>query len=94
MFLSGYYILIPSSNWQSYSTGELLNLISLVVIVSIIFMLLMLFAAGGLTLALSVIFLIRSLIEGSAPGIQLGKRLLRLSSTEQMRTRARVHRDN
>jgi hypothetical protein len=85
MFLSGYYILISSPNWQSESTNELLNLISLVVVVSIIFMLLMLLAAGGLALALSVVFLIRSLLEGSAPGIQFGKWLLRLSSTGQKR---------
>ena len=94
MFLSGYYIFISSPNWHSYSTSELLNLISLVVIVSIIFMLLMLMAAGGLALALSVVFLIRSLLEGFAPGIQFGKWLLRLSSTGQTRTRERVHRDN
>jgi hypothetical protein len=86
MFLSGYYILITSLNWQSYSTSELLNLISMVVIVSIIFVLLMLMAAGGLALALSVVFLIRSLFEGSAPGIQFGKWLLRLNSTGQLRT--------
>jgi hypothetical protein len=86
MFLSGYYILITSLNWQSYSTSELLNLISMVVIVSIIFVLLMVMAAGGLALALSVVFLIRYLFKGSAAGIQFGKWLLRLSSTRQLRT--------
>jgi hypothetical protein len=86
MFLSGYYIFITSLNWQSYSTSELLNLISLVVVLSIVFILLMSMAAGGLALALSVVFMIRSLLEGSAPGIQFGKWLLRLSSTWQMRT--------
>jgi hypothetical protein len=86
MFLSGYYIFITSPNWQSYSTSELLNLISTVIIVSIIFMLLILLAAGGLVLALSMVFLIRSLFEGSAPGIQFGKWLLRLSSSGQLRT--------
>jgi len=84
MFLSGYYI-ITSLNWRSYSTSELLNLFSLTVIISIIFMLLMLLAAGGLALALSVVFLIRSLLEGSATGIQFGKWLSRLNSTGRMR---------
>ena len=85
MFLSVYYILISSPNWQSYSTNELLNLISMVVVLSIIFILLMSLAAGGLALALSMVYLIRSLFEGSAPGIKFGKWLLRLSSTGQMR---------
>jgi hypothetical protein len=61
MFLSCCYILITSPNWQSYSAGELLNLISLAVTVSIIFIVLMSLAAGGLALALCVVFLIRSL---------------------------------
>ncbi|SRR6266542_1923240 len=86
MFLSGYYIFITSLNWQSYSASELLNLISMVVVVSIIFILLMALAAGGLVLALSVVFLTRSLLEGSASGIQFGKWVSRMSSTEQMRS--------
>jgi hypothetical protein len=84
MFLSGYYIFITSPNWQSYSTSELLHLVSMAIVVSIIFTLLMSLAAGGLALALSVVFLIRSLLEGSAPGIQVGKWWSRLSSTGQM----------
>jgi hypothetical protein len=85
MLLNCCYIFITSPRWQSYANGELLDLISLVVIVSIGFILLMALAAGGLALALSVVFLIRSLFEGSAPGIQFGKRMLRLSSTDRMR---------
>jgi hypothetical protein len=85
MFWSSCYTFITSPNWQSYSASELLNLISLVVIISIGFILLMSLAAGGLALALSVVFLIRSLLEGSAPGIQFGKRMLRLSSRGQTR---------
>jgi hypothetical protein len=86
MFLSGYYLFMTSPNWQSYSTSELLNPISMVVVVSIIFILLMSLATGGLALVMSVVFLIRSLLEGSAPGIQFGKWLSRLSSTGQMRS--------
>jgi hypothetical protein len=85
MFLSGHCIIFTILNWRSYSSSDLLNLISLVVIVFIIFMLLMLLAAGGLALALSVVFLIRSLLEGSATGIQFGKWLSRLNSTGRMR---------
>jgi hypothetical protein len=85
MFLSCCYILITSLNWRLYSASELLNVISIVVIVSIIFMLLMLLAVGGLALAFSLVFLIRSLFEGSASGIQFGKRLSRSSSTGKMR---------
>ena len=66
--------------------SELLNLITLVVTVSIVIILLMSLAAGGLALALSVVFLIISLYEGSAPGIQVGKWLSRLSRTGQMLT--------
>jgi hypothetical protein len=86
MLLNCCYIFIASPRWQSYANGELLDLISLVVIVSIGFILLMALAAGGLALALSVVFLIRSLFEGSAPGIQFGKRMLRLSSTGRSET--------
>lgn len=85
MFWSSCYTFITSPNWQSYSTSELLNLISLVVIISIGFILFMSLAAGVMALALSVVFLIRSFLEGSAPGIQFGKRMLRLSSTGQPR---------
>jgi len=85
MFFSCCYILITSLNWRSYSTGELLHLISLTVIVPIIFILLMTLAAGGLALALSVVFLIRSLFESYASGIQFGKRLSRSYSIGEMR---------
>jgi hypothetical protein len=65
--------------------SELLNLINLTVIVFIIFMLLMSLAAGGLAFALSVVFLIRSLLEGSAHRIRFKKWLSRSSSTGKMR---------
>jgi hypothetical protein len=65
--------------------SELLNLISLSIIVSIIFILLMSLANGGLAQALSVVFLTRSLLEGSVTGIQLRKWLWRSSSTGKRR---------
>lgn|SRR5215831_4523248 len=85
MFLSGYYIFMTSQNWRPYPTGELLNLVSMVVVISILFILLMSLAAGGMALALSVVFLIRFLLEDSALRTQFGKWLSRLSSTGQMR---------
>jgi hypothetical protein len=48
-------------------------------------MLLMSLAAGGLAFALSVVFLIRSLLEGSVHRIQFKKWLSRSSSTGKMR---------
>jgi hypothetical protein len=57
----------------------------MVIVVSIIFILLMSLAAGGLALALSVVFLIRSLLEGSAPGIQFVRWLSRSSSSRKTR---------
>jgi hypothetical protein len=65
--------------------SELVDLITLVVTASIVFILLMSLAAGGLALALIVVFLIRSLHEGSAPGIQFGEWMLRLITTGRMR---------
>ena len=85
MFLSGYYIFITSPNWQSHSTSDLVNLISLAVTVAIVFILLEALAAGGLALTLSVVFLIRYLLEGSVSGIQLRRRLSPSNSTGQMR---------
>src|SRR5262245_40431221 len=85
MFLSDYYIFMTSQNWHSSPTSELLNLVSMVVVISILFILLMSLAAGGMALALSVVFLIQLLLEDSAPGTQFRKWLSRLSSTGQIR---------
>lgn len=60
-----------------------MNLITMVVTVTIVIILLEVLATGGLALALSVVVLIRSLLEGAAPGIQSVKWQLRLSSIWQ-----------
>ena len=84
MFLSGYSNFITGLIWQSYSTSESIDLLTMAVVVTIVIILLAALVTGGFALALSVVFLVLYSLEGYEFGIGLRKHLLRLVSIRQM----------